>query len=125
VGSVSALPPARHPAGDRAPRAGSRHERRSTDSAVSERELTGYVRDVAGALGWRRYHAWLSKHSPAGFPDEVLVRPPRLVFAELKSERGRLSDEQEAWLEELRTVPGVEVFVWRPADMDEIATVLR
>jgi hypothetical protein len=94
-------------------------------ATVSERELTTYVRDVARLHGWRRYHAWLSKHSPAGFPDEVLLRPPRLVFAELKSERGRLSDEQEAWLEELRAVPGVEVFVWRPADMDAIASVLR
>jgi len=34
----------------------------------------------------------------------VLVRSGRLVFAELKSERGKLSDEQEAWLEELRAV---------------------
>ena len=94
-------------------------------ATVSERELTAYVRDVARVLGWRRYHTWLSKHSPAGFPDEVLVRSGRLIFAELKSERGKLSDEQEAWLEELRGVPAVEVFVWRPADMDAIAEVLR
>lgn len=92
---------------------------------VSERDLTGYVRDVAKTFGWRRYHTWLSKHSPAGFPDEVLVRPPRLVFAELKSARGRLKPEQEAWLEMLRQVPGVEVFVWRPGDMEEIVEVLR
>jgi hypothetical protein len=93
--------------------------------AVTERDLTGYVRDVARAFGWRRSHTWLSKHSPAGFPDEVLCRPPRLVFAELKSGKGRLSAEQEAWLKDLRGVPGVEVYVWRPGDMDEIAQVLR
>jgi len=93
--------------------------------SISERELTGYVRDVARGFGWRRYHTWLSKHSPAGFPDEVLVRSGRLIFAELKSERGKLSDEQEAWLEELRAVPGVEVYLWRPADMDAIAAALR
>jgi hypothetical protein len=97
----------------------------SATADVSERELTGYVRDVARAFGWRRYHTWLSKHSPAGFPDEVLVRSGRLIFAELKSERGKLSDEQAAWLEELRAVPGVDVYLWRPADMDAIATVLR
>jgi hypothetical protein len=94
-------------------------------ASVTERDLTGYVRDVARAFGWRRYHTWLSKHSPAGFPDEVLVRGPRLVFAELKSERGKLSDEQAAWLDALRAVPGVEVYVWRPADMEAIARVLR
>jgi hypothetical protein len=93
--------------------------------AISERDLTAYVRDVAKAFGWRRYHTWLSKHSPAGFPDEVLLRPPRLVFAELKSERGRLKPEQEAWLEDLRQVPGVEVYQWRPEDMDAIVEVLR
>jgi hypothetical protein len=92
--------------------------------AISERHLTTYVRDVAQACGWRRYHTWLSKHSPAGFPDEVLVRGGRLVFAELKSAKGKLSADQEAWLEELRAVPGIEIYVWRPEDMDEIARVL-
>jgi hypothetical protein len=92
---------------------------------VSEHDLTTYVRDLAKVFGWRRYHTWLAKHSPAGFPDEVLVRPPRLVFAELKSETGKLTPDQEEWLEELRQVPGVEVFVWRPSDMDEIERLLR
>jgi len=94
-------------------------------ATVSERDLTGYVRDLARALGWRRYHTWLAKHSPGGFPDEVLVRPPRLVFAELKSERGVLTLDQEGWLEALRQVAGGDVYVWRPPDMDEIARVLR
>jgi len=92
---------------------------------VTERELTGYVRDVAGLFGWRRYHTWLAKHSPAGFPDEVLIRPPRIVFAELKSDRGKVSDAQAAWIADLERVPGVEVYVWRPDDADTIAQVLR
>ena len=74
-------------------------------AGISERDLAAYVRDVARALGWRRYHTWLSKHSPSG--------------------RGRLTTEQEEWLELLGAVPGVEVHVWRPGDMDEIARVLR
>jgi hypothetical protein len=100
-------------------------EGRGVNATISERDLTNYVRDLARACGWRRYHTWLSKHSPAGFPDEVLVRPPRLVIAELKSASGRLKTEQEGWLEALRQVPGVEVFVWKPDDMDEILEVLR
>lgn len=92
---------------------------------VGERDLTGYVRDAAHALNWRRYHTWLSKHSPAGFPDEVLVRGDRLLFAELKSEGGKLTPEQAAWLEALRAVQHVEVFEWRPADMDAIVEALR
>jgi hypothetical protein len=94
-------------------------------ATISERDLTGYVRDVARLHGWRRYHAWLSKHSPAGFPDEILLRPPRLVVAELKSSAGRTSDAQEEWLEAWRQIPCAEVFLWTPADMDGIAAVLR
>jgi hypothetical protein len=60
-------------------------------AAVSERDLTGYVRDVARAFGWRRYHTWISKHSAAGFPDEVLVRGERLLFAELTREKAKLA----------------------------------
>jgi hypothetical protein len=97
----------------------------SVPVVVTERDLTSYVRDVARSFGWLRYHTWISKHSAAGFPDEVLVRPPRIVFAELKSERGRLTEAQTDWLDVLRQVPGVEVFVWRPSDMDAIAEVLR
>ena len=92
---------------------------------ITERNLTTYVRDVATTFGWRRYHTWTSIHSPAGFPDEVLVRSGRLIFVELKSTVGRVKPEQEAWLADLRQVPGVEVYEWRPADMDAIAEVLR
>jgi hypothetical protein len=93
--------------------------------AITERDLTTYVRDLATLLGWRRYHTWLSKHSPAGFPDEVLVRRGRLVFAELKSEKAKLKPEQQAWLNDLRLVPGIEVYIWRPSDMQAIAELLR
>lgn len=55
---------------------------------VSERDLTRQVADLAQLFGWRRYHTWLSKHSPAGYPDETLLRRERLVGLELKSEKG-------------------------------------
>ena len=34
----------------------------------------GAVRDLAKLFDWRRYHTWTSIHSPAGFPDEILLR---------------------------------------------------
>lgn len=91
---------------------------------ISERQFTQQVGDMAKLMGWLRYHTWLAKHSPAGFPDEVLVRPPRLVFAELKSEDGTLSASQETWLTELAAT-GAEVYVWRPSMLDGIAECLR
>lgn len=86
---------------------------------ISEREFTTTIRDGASSLGWLRYHTWLAKHSTPGFPDEVLVRPPRLIFAELKSETGTLSVSQETWLDALRDC-GQEVYLWRPPMIDAI-----
>ena len=60
----------------------------------------------------------------AGFPDLVLVRE-RVLFVELKSERGKLSPEQEQWLAVLRTA-GADARLWRPSDWPEIeATLMR
>lgn len=59
-----------------------------------------------------------------GFPDLVLVATGRVVFAELKSDRGRLTDDQKIWWERLRTA-GAEVYVWRPRDWPHIEKTLR
>ena len=59
-----------------------------------------------------------------GFPDCVFSRRERLIFAELKAGRGKPSIEQEAWLVSLRSAP-VEVYVWKPSDIDEIEKILR
>ena len=60
-----------------------------------------------------------------GFPDYVAVRKDRIVLAELKSEKGRLSDGQKIWLEAFRFTNKTEVYLWRPADFDEIRKILR
>ena len=92
-----------------------------------------HVIPLAKVLGWRHYFTYRSTYSPAGFPDLVLVRRDRLVFAELKMQKGRLSPLQTDWLHDIRTVAraiqtgNVEVHVWRPADWHsgDIEEVLR
>jgi hypothetical protein len=54
----------------------------------------------------------------------TLVRPPRLLFVELKSERGKLRPEQSDWLDVLRLLPQAEVYLWTPADWDRLVEVL-
>ena len=56
----------------------------------------------------------------------MLARPRdgRLLFAELKRDGARITPDQDAVLDVLRA-SGVEVHVWRPADFDRIAEVLR
>jgi hypothetical protein len=61
----------------------------------------------------------------AGLPDLILCKPPRLIFAELKSERGRVRAEQQAWLDALRQCAGVEVYLWRPSDWASIVETLK
>ena len=58
---------------------------------VTEKEFMRQVSDLARIFGWRVYHPWLSIHSERGWPDLALVKPPRLILAELKRENGRVS----------------------------------
>jgi hypothetical protein len=93
--------------------------------ATTEAQWLAQVRDLARLWRWEFYHPWLSVHSAAGWPDVALVRPPRLILAELKRDDGRTSAEQERWLGLLRACPGVEVYVWRPSDLDRVVETLR
>ena len=96
-------------------------------SDTTEKELREQIRDLAQFLGWRFYFTWTSMHSPRGMPDLILCRPPRLIFAELKTDKrkSKLSPEQARWLWELRRVPGVEVYVFRPRQLERIVKILR
>ena len=82
---------------------------------ISEKRLQGAIQQAARLTGWMYYHTHRSDRSPPGFPDCVLVRGNRLIFAELKSAKGRLTPPQKGWLEALKAT-GAEVYVWRPSD---------
>lgn len=101
---------------------------------ITEKQFEQQVHDLANLYGWLYYHTWRSIHSPAGFPDCVMARNSRIVFAELKGERGKVSLAQQGWLDALNNcnkmklrfgdVPALEVYLWRPSDIDEIAGIL-
>ena len=84
-----------------------------------------------------KLHGWLVMHTRAveirpgvwktpltghpGYPDLTLVHQSRgVIFAELKSDIGRLSTGQKVWLDTL-DLAGVENHVWRPKDLDAIS----
>ena len=95
---------------------------------LSEKDFQGQVVKAAEALGWLSFHAYDSRRSAQGWPDLVLVRPPRLLFVELKSDKGKLTPDQVVWMEALARVEtaggGIECYVWRPADFDNALRVL-
>lgn len=105
-----------------------------TTLEMSEAVLQTRVIDLARTFGWLVNHGrparkldggWSTPiQGDKGFPDLTLVRPPFTMFVELKSEKGRLTTEQAAWLEGLRKC-GHDARVWRPSDMREIEETLR
>lgn len=106
----------------------------SLSKAMTERQLQNAIVKWAALRGWLVYHTYDSRRSEKGFPDLCMVRPPRLVFAELKSARGKVTEEQKHWLDNLAAtslqiahnaywLP--EVYLWRPDDLDDALEVLR
>lgn len=102
-------------------------------AAIREDEWQQTVVELAQLLGYRVAHfraartrkGWRTPVAAdgAGFPDLVLVRHGRLVVAELKSNSGRVTPEQQAWLDAL-TAAGVEAHVWRPRDWHAVLEIL-
>ena len=91
---------------------------------LNEKEFQSQVTEVAVMLGWLVYHTHDSRRSPPGFPDLTLVRE-RVVFAELKVGKNKLTDDQVKWAKALRQAKGVEYYVWRPEDAIKLTDVLR
>ena len=105
-----------------------RFQQYEIDDLIQEAAL-GYLkglRTYSPEKGSITTHTWNSMHSPAGFPDLVLlrVRDSKLIFAELKTDRGKLSEKQEVWINALNEAHQL-VFVWKPSDWEHIARVLR
>jgi hypothetical protein len=102
--------------------------------AMTEAELQRIIVDAATLGRWRVAHFPPSRshrggHLTAGaydavrgWPDLVLVRD-RVLVLELKSARGRLTAEQQAWLDAF-TAAGVDARVVRPADLDALVVEL-
>ncbi len=104
-------------------------------SPITERGFQRAVVATARLFGWRVHHTrpalnqrgrWLTPvQGDVGFPDLVMARQGRVIFAELKQEGKRPSPHQRAWLDTLATCAGVEVYLWTPADWKQILEVLK
>ena len=96
---------------------------------VSECEFMANVKQLARFFGWRVFHNFDARRSDPGFPDLICVRDGHLLFMELKTEKGKATPEQDAWLRELRNVAifagqGVRAGLFRPSDMPRIREML-
>jgi len=88
-----------------------------------EAVFQAHVVELAKMSGWKVYHTHDARGSQPGFPDLVLVRESACLFAELKTDRGRLTPEQLGWLDALGRA-GQYAKVWRPGDWEYIEGIL-
>ena len=100
---------------------------------LTEAQWQRQVTDLANLFGWcwahfrpaRTEKGWrtpVAGPGGAGFPDLVMWRE-RVVFVELKTDRGRVRPEQEERLAAL-TAAGASCHLWRPRDWDDVVAVL-
>jgi len=106
---------------------------------MKETDFQRTVIDLAHHMGWHVAHfrtamtrktkegkpVWVTpvQADGKGFPDLVLVRD-RVVFVELKAEKGRLSPEQAEWRDWLIGA-GQEWYCWKPSDWPSLQERLR
>jgi hypothetical protein len=100
--------------------------------AIKENEFQKQVIELAQHFRWRVAHfrparvivrgveTWRTpcEGDAAGFPDLVLAKYGQVYFRELKTQKGKVTPEQQAWLD----ATGGKV--WRPSDWPEIERLL-
>lgn len=102
---------------------------------LTEKEFQQQVTELAEILGWawahfrpaQTAHGWrtpVSGSLGAGFPDLILCRPGKTLFAELKRDGVKATIAQEIVHAQLREA-GNDVRVWRPADWDAVVACLN
>ena len=84
----------------------------------TEKQFQSIVVAEVKKRGWMIYHTYDSRRSAPGFPDLVLVRE-RVLFRELKTEKGRLTPAQKEWQDAL-IEGGADYSVWRPSMIKDI-----
>jgi len=89
---------------------------------MTEKDFQSQVEKIAKQCGWLCYHTYDSRRSEPGFPDLVLVKE-RVIFAELKTDSGKLSPAQMIWEQKL-IAAGAEYRLWRPGDIQNIVKIL-
>lgn len=104
---------------------------------TTERHFSQQVEDLLNIFQWRwchfrparTQHGWRTALSGyQGFPDYIAIRKHRILIFELKTDRrsSKLTPDQARWLWNLRKVPGLEVYIWRPRHLEtRIVEILR
>ena len=97
----------------------------------TEAQFQKAVIELAELHGWRVFHAVGGEHqkrqnaTATGWPDLAMVHEKRGLFfvVELKTNEGRPTTEQMAWMDALEAAQ-VDVELWRPNQWSSIVALL-
>lgn len=97
---------------------------------MKERDLLNWVVACAERFGWKVYHVpapmvanrkggFVGSPRAAGLPDLFLLHedPPRMIVAEVKGDKGKLSDKQREFLKMARDVAD-HSYLWTDTALD-------
>lgn len=71
---------------------------------MKESEFAKRIEETMAFLNLRWHHETDSRKSKAGFPDYCVVGPYGVMFLEIKATKGKVSPEQQAWLDDIHRV---------------------
>lgn len=99
---------------------------------LTEAQFQRQVTELAESLGWHWMHIGrIGKYAAngakgtlgTGWPDLVLIRRGTTIYAELKAEKGTLTEDQRK-VHRILGDASPHVYVWRPWDLPSIVGVL-
>lgn len=98
-------------------------------NSVSEAEWQRQVITWAHRAGYRVHHVHDSRAqewgTDSGVPDLILAQEGKVLWLpELKTQRGRVTLQQTAWLNAIRQSVGWAAPVWRPGDEAAVKAAL-
>lgn len=97
---------------------------------MREDEFAKRIEETMDWLGLRWHHETDSRKSKAGFPDYCVVGPFGVLFLEIKSSKGRVSPQQQGWIDDLANAAdgeygSVTAYVAYPEDWDRVLSDLK
>lgn len=99
------------------------HPGQQLPAGISEAAFQQVVIDYCSFRGLLVFHDNDSRRNRAGFPDLVIVGSRGYLFAELKTQTGRVRPDQQTWMDRLDDA-GAPVRLWRPSDWPVIRMIL-
>jgi len=88
---------------------------------ATETGILRQVRDFLRLHGWMVVRIHQSLGSEKGIPDLVAVREGQTVWIEVKAPKGRLSEYQERWLQDLENHDGSWLVVRGIEDVERLS----